>query len=152
MVRGRRSAKGADEKAEDWLLSWLARREYSVREASCRLARKGVTQARVDDVMERFVSEGVISDQRFAESLVRTRVSRGHGPLLVTAELRRRGIEREIADRAMAEYKWRDIGQTAKIKRFGEDNPENSKEFDRQARFLAGRGFPMDIIFSVLGR
>ncbi len=152
MPRGQRSIKGADEKAEDWLLSWLARREYSVREASCRLVRKGVTRARVDDVMERFVSEGFISDQRFAESLVRIRVSRGHGPLLVGAELRRRGVEREIADRAMAECRWRDIGQAAKIKRFGEDHPENGREFDRQARFLAGRGFPMDIIFSVLGR
>ena len=150
---GARSAKkSADEKAEVWLLSWLARREYSVFEASRRLERKGVTPARVEEVMERFLSEGLISDQRFADSLVRTRVSRGQGPLLVRAELQRRGVNREIASEVMAGFEWRDIGQAAKVKRFGEGEPADGHEFDRQARFLAGRGFPMDIIFSVLGR
>ena len=152
MLGKRISKRNADEKAEVWLLSWLARREYSVCEASSRLVRKGVTPARVEQVMERFLSEGIISNQRFAESLVRTRVARGQGPLLVGAELQRRGVEREIASEVMSEFKWRDIGQAAKIKRFGKENPADGHEFDRQARFLAGRGFPMDIIFSVLGR
>lgn len=152
MPRARNSRQNADEKAEVWLMSWLARREYSACEASRRLLRKGVTPARVEEVMEKFVSEGLVSDQRFADSLVRTRVSRGQGPLLVRAELQRRGVAGEISNEVMAGFEWRDIGQSAKIKRFGEGDPQDGREFDRQARFLAGRGFPIDIIFSVLGR
>lgn len=152
MARTKKAQKSADEKAEVWLLSWLARREYSVCEASRRLARKGVTPARVKGVMERFLSEGLISDQRFADSLARSRVSRGQGPLLVRAELQRRGVEREITRQVMEGFQWHDIGRAAKVKRFGEDDPADGGDFDRQARFLAGRGFPMDIIFSVLGR
>lgn len=152
MSRASDSRKSADEKAEVWLLSWLARREYSVCEASRRLVRKGVTPACVEELMERFISKGLISDQRFADSLVRTRVSRGQGPLLVRAELQRRGVEGEIGDEVMSTFEWRDIGRAAKVKKFGEGDPADGGEFDRQARFLAGRGFPMDIIFSVLGR
>ncbi len=146
------SAHTVDERAEVWLLTWLSRREYSVAEASHRLERKGVTSARVASIMEKFVSEGLISDRRFAESLVRTRVSRGQGPLLIRAELQRRGVAREILDDAMSGTAWHELGVSVKLKRFGEGEPANGDEFNRQARFLAGRGFPMDIIFSVLGR
>jgi regulatory protein len=145
-------AASADGRAEPWLMSWLARREYSACEASRRLRRKGVSPERVESVIEKFTSEGLISDVRFAQSLVRARVSRGKGPLLVKAELQRQGVDPEIVRAAMSGFEWREIGNAAKIKRFGEGFPVDGDEFNRQARFLAGRGFPMDVIFSVLGR
>ncbi len=152
MFMRKRVQGDADQKAEVWLLSWLARRDYSVSEARQRLNRKGVTEARINEIMEKFVSEGTISDKRFAESLVRNRAARGKGPLLVAAELKSRGIDRELARETTDAFAWRDIGEIAKAKRFGEGLPANSDEFDRQARFLAGRGFPIDMIFSLLGR
>ena len=145
-------AESADGKAESWLMSWLARREYSASEAGRRLRRKGVSSERVERVVEKFILEGFLSDARFAESLVRTRVAHGKGPLLVNAELQRHGVDGEIARDAMRPFEWREIGNAAKIKRFGEGCPPDVAEFNRQARFLAGRGFPMDVIFSVLGR
>lgn len=152
MSTRRRAQEDADQKAEVWLLGWLARRDYSASEARQRLTRKGVTEARINEVMEKFVSEGTISDRRFAESLVRSRAARGKGPLLVTAELKSRGIDRELARETTDAFAWRDVGEMAKVKRFGEGLPANGDEFDRQARFLAGRGFPIDMIFSLLGR
>ena len=152
MASRKRVQEDADGRAEVWLLNWLARRDYSVAEARRRLARKGVTEARIDEVMEKFISEGTISDRRFAESLVRNRAGRGKGPLLVAAELRSRGIDQDLAREAADAYSWREVGAAAKAKRFGEGLPPSGEEFDRQARFLAGRGFPMDIIFSLLGR
>ena len=152
MERGRRGHEDADQRAEGWLLSWLARRDYSVSEAANRLMRKGVTEARVQEVMEKFVSDGTISDRRFAETLVRSRAARGKGPLLVMAELKSRGVDRDVAREVADTQAWREVGEVAKKKRFGEAMPANSDEFDRQARFLAGRGFPLDMIFSLLGR
>lgn len=148
----RSKADNPDERAETWLTGWLARREYSVTEASRRLLRKGVSPDRVDRVVNKFSSQGLISDKRYAESLVRRRASRGQGPLLVNAELFRQGVDDEVAREAMREYEWLEIGMAAKTKRFGEALPIDGDEFNRQARFLAGRGFPMDVIFSVLGR
>lgn len=142
----------ADAHAEVWLLSWLSRRDYSVVEAGRRLKRKGVSEARIGEIMEKFIAEGTICDRRFAEGLVRNRAEKGKGPLLVDAELRSRGVDSRLAMEISERYSWREIGEAAKRKRFGEGVPSNSEEFDTQARFLAGRGFPMDIIFSLLGR
>lgn len=149
---GRNVVESADTRAESWLMGWLARREYSVSEAGRRLRRKGVSPECAEKVVEKFQSEGLLSDARFAQSLVRARVSRGKGPLLVRAELQRHGVAPEIADEAMRGFEWKEIGNAAKIKRFGSECPPDGEEFGRQARFLAGRGFPMDVIFSVLGR
>ncbi|MCY4041488.1 MAG: regulatory protein RecX [Gammaproteobacteria bacterium] len=148
----KREQENADQNAETWVLGWLARREHSVREARQRLTRKGVSESRITEVMDKLIAEGAISDRRFAESLVRVRAARGKGPLLVGAELRSRGIERELAREITDTYAWHDVGKIAKAKRFGEGLPADSDEFDRQARFLAGRGFPIDMIFSLLGR
>lgn len=133
-------------------MGWLARREYSVSEASRRLLRKGVSPDLVDALIDKFQSQGLISDKRYAESLVRRRASRGQGPLLVNAELFRHGVDGEVVQDAMKEYEWLEIGMAAKTKRFGQGLPADGDEFNRQARFLAGRGFPMDVIFTVLGR
>ncbi len=152
MDRRKHVQEDADQKAEVWLLSWLARRDYSVSEARQRLTRKGVSDVRIREVMDKFISEGTISDKRFAEALVRSRAARGKGPLLVAAELKSRGVERALAREITDAFSWRDVGELAKAKRFGEALPANSDEFDRQARFLAGRGFPIDMIFSLLGR
>ena len=74
----------------------LARREYAVLELRARLLRKwaGVPQIDgcVDELIENLKQEGLLSDQRFAESFIRSRRRRYNGPVKIRSELRQRQV------------------------------------------------------------
>ncbi|MEJ8567582.1 regulatory protein RecX [Elongatibacter sediminis] len=84
----------------------LSRREYGAHELVQRLVRKwpageglaGVIEECVRDLAE----QGLQSDQRFAESFVRSRMARSQGPLKIKAELQRRRVD-EAAVRGVLE-------------------------------------------------
>ena len=74
----------------------LGQREYSVVELGRRLRQKWRAVpdigAPVDELIETLLQENLLSDERFTESLVRSRLQRYQGPLKIKAELRKRGI------------------------------------------------------------
>jgi regulatory protein len=70
----------------------LARREHSSSELRAKLLAKGFPQAEVDAALERLAAQGLQSDQRFAEALVRSRVQAGQGPARLRMELARHGV------------------------------------------------------------
>jgi regulatory protein len=68
------------------------------------LADAGFTALVVDETVERLVDLGLIDDEAFAGQWVRERASRkGLGDDALVMELTRRGIEREIAEAAVAQ-------------------------------------------------
>ena len=75
----------------------LGRREYSVFELRQRLLQKwsgaGGIDALVEDLLGALVAENLLSDERFAESFVRSRVARHQGPLKIRAALRQKGVD-----------------------------------------------------------
>lgn len=75
----------------------LGRREYSVFELRQRLLQKWGEAADIgvlaDDLLEALVQENLLSDERFVESFVRSRVSRHQGPLKIRAALREKGVD-----------------------------------------------------------
>jgi SOS response regulatory protein OraA/RecX len=46
-------------------------------------------------------SQGLVSDRRYAESLVRNRVERGYGPLKITHELRAKGVDDAVIEEVL---------------------------------------------------
>ncbi len=87
------------------------------------------------------------------ESFVRVRSERGQGPLRIRAELRERGVTDVLVDEVLtitSEF-WFERANRARAKRFGEAAPASRDEWNRQARFLAQRGFPSDLIYRALG-
>ena len=64
--------------------------EHSIRE---RLSREGYAQTDIDDAVERAKGYGFIDDARFAEVLVRSRISQGKGSAGIERELRDHGID-----------------------------------------------------------
>ena len=70
----------------------LGRREYSVYELGQRLRQKWRSvediDALADELVEALLEENLVSDERFAESFVRSRIQRCQGPLKIKAELR----------------------------------------------------------------
>ena len=143
----------------------LAAREHSVAElrrklrsgrtpggAGKRVRGKGCDDA-LESVLDTLQRGGLLSDVRFAEAFVHSRVERGQGPAKIRAGLRERGVARELVDDAL-DFEpdfWRERAVRAHAKRFGEAPPADRAEWAKRARFLAARGFAAEIVYRTLG-
>jgi regulatory protein len=139
--------------ARETAVRLLTRREHSTDELRRKLKRRGYGHATIDEVVTTLRSSELVSDARFAESFVRVRSERGQGPLRIRAELRERGVTDALVDEVLtttSEF-WLERAHRARVKRFGEAAPATRDDWNRQARFLAQRGFPADLIYRALG-
>ena len=131
----------------------LSRREHSRRELRAKLLGRRFLAADVDDALAQLEKEGLLSDARFAEAYIASRVRRGHGPTRIRLELEERGV----ADVLIAEHlerteiDWGKLAVTVLDKKFGEQSVSNFREWARQAKFLQYRGFTNGQIRDVLG-
>ena len=93
--------------------------------------------------MDELGDRGLVSDSRFAEALVRSRIARGGGPLRIRSDLEARGVDPSVVEEALDsdDEEWEARARGAREKRFGAAPPRDRAEYARQARFLAGRGF-----------
>ncbi|MCR4300056.1 MAG: recombination regulator RecX [Sulfuricaulis sp.] len=133
-------------------MQWLARREHSRRELQEKLLKKGCGAALTAEVISKLENEQLVSDDRFMESLIRARRSRGFGPLRIQKELQEKGVAPDaIADWLDASrQEWFDDIRRVQRKKFGGKTPKSYAERARQARFLQYRGFTYDQIQQLL--
>ena len=83
------------------LLAVRARSEHELRQA---MARRNVPADIADELLSRFVEVGLIDDAAFAATLVRSRSEFSHrGRSRIRQELREKGVDREVAEAALAE-------------------------------------------------
>lgn len=127
-------------------LVMLSRREYSRAELEQRLGRQEGAAPLLEEVLERLREQGLQSDERFAESLLRSRISRGQGPLRITQELRNKGVDESIREEVLGgcEQDWFELARSVRERRFGLEPPEDAKMQAKQWRFLVYRGFSQD--------
>jgi regulatory protein len=94
------------------------------------------------------VAQGLLSNCRYVESYIESRVQRGHGPLKIRAELRERGIDDAVVDTGLAAYatRWAELAGQVRLKKFGPARPADFAERSRQMRFLQQRGFTVEQI------
>ncbi len=137
-------------------LGILARREHSEVELATKLRRKGHAHEQVQRVLGHLKTENLQSNERFAEAYVHSRIGRGYGPMHIRNELGKRGISEVLVEQTLtrsAEF-WIDIARHALQKRFNrvpKQEAATRDHWNKQARFLARRGFPADLIYRVLG-
>ncbi len=143
----------SEEALREQCIRLLARREHSRRELSRKLAARSFEPHQFNTVLDALEGEGLLSDARFAESFVRSRIESGQGPLKIRADLRERGVDGQIVDQALdlADDEWLWRCEQAWTRRFG-TAPDDRREWARQARFLSQRGFSGDIVARVLAR
>ncbi len=124
----------------------LSRREYSARELQQKLAVSHPAET-VGEVIESLQSQGLQSDQRFAQVWVRHRLLQGCGPLRVQAELRQKGIAGDLIQQCLADdsIDWFEQARQAFQRKFG-SRGKDAREKARQMRFLQYRGFTGDQI------
>ena len=84
-------------------LRLLGRRTHSRVELRRKLSRRGHSADDIEMALSRLVELGYLDDRSFAESLVRRRGA-VRGPLALSAELAARGVDRALADAAVAGF------------------------------------------------
>ena len=130
-------------------MRYLARREYAAAELTDKLVQRGYDESVVRAVVRALADAGLQDDARFTEAFIRSRVARGHGPVKIGVELRRRGIDdagpvlRDATD-------WFELARDQRRRRFGDERPDDWGVRAAQARFLEQRGFTRDQIKAAL--
>lgn len=97
----RRSSKPPTGSAYEAAVRYLAGRAHSRAELARKLARRGHEEADVEGAMARLADLGYLDDAGFAAGHVRRR-SASLGPLALSAELTARGVDRDVAQLALA--------------------------------------------------
>jgi len=130
----------------------LARREHSRRELTRKLGTRGFADDIIAGVLDDLERSGALADERFTDTFVRSRVSKGQGPQRIRAELAQRGIGSAAADEVLrgGEVDWLETIRAARRKRFGPELPRDYAERAKQARFLQYRGFDREQIRAAL--
>jgi regulatory protein len=129
-------------------MDFLARREHSEQELARKLTTRGYSAEAVEATLAALVADHLLSNARFAEAFVHSRIQRGSGPQKIRAELRERGISDELIDDSLEAHadSWRELAREVREKRFGRGQPGDFRERSRQMRFLQQRGFSAEQI------
>ena len=136
-------------KAMEHALRLLAVRDRSSRELEERLAGKGFSPEAAAAVVARLREAGLVDDGRFARQWAIQRLGSGAGgPARVRFELARKGISRDIADRALEEaMEGRGEAQLALLAVEGRARrraPRGHDDLRRLQHNLLRRGFSSD--------
>ena len=119
----------------------LSRREHSCKELQQKLHARGFDAGLIDQVLAALQTENLLSDDRFAESYVRSKMHKGIGPVRLKQELRQHQVDDELIQRYIGEQPWQQLATEVRQKRFGVVLPDSFDERAKQMRFLQYRGF-----------
>ncbi|HEX8979731.1 MAG TPA: recombination regulator RecX [Parasulfuritortus sp.] len=131
-------------------LNLLARREHSRVELARKLAAHGEPDE-ITDLLDTLERENLLSNERYAEVLANVRSGR-HGSLRLKADLRDKGVPESVVAEVVRDARENDLESARAVwaKKFGR-LPVDAAERAKQMRFLAGRGFPLEIVRRVVG-
>ena len=131
-------------------LNFLGYRARSAREVRDRLRRYGYGEETVGGVVERLEELGYLDDEDFARLAAREKARR-YGPRRVAAELRRSGVDAELAEEAVQEeFAGRAEAEQARYAAARRDHRGGSTaEARRVYGFLMRRGYSAEVCAEV---
>lgn len=133
-------------------IGFLSRREYSRRELQRKLAPHAQDPDELEALLDGLERENWLSNERFAQSLVNRRAQR-QGAQRIVQELRQHGLAENVIQDAEQRLHGTERQRATEIweKKFGRP-PQDAKDYARQFRFMASRGFSTELIRRLLGR
>ena len=144
-------SSNVDASAREVAIQLLARREYSRVELVRKLQQKTFDADEISACLDALAEQSLQSDARFAESFIRSRISRGQGLIRIKGELRQRGVDQETQAAALAAVEereavdWFELARETLERRFSTPG-DSPKERAKRERFLAARGFDFEQI------
>lgn len=135
----------------------LGRREHSVAELRKKLQQKhrDLDPQALNGMLEGLQQDGLLSDERFAEILIRSRINRGYGPIYIRQELTTKGIDSELVAVVLEQtveeqgIDWLQLAQELVQRRHPQAN-QDPAAWQKGARFLARRGFSSNLVIKAL--
>ena len=134
----------------------LGRREYGIHELSQRLRQKFPNARRdpddISELVDALIEENLVSDERFAESFVRSRANRHQGPLKIKAALQAKGVSGSEVSQALSLYdgEWTNLAHNWVHRQLPEEL--SYEERGKWYRRLRNRGFTHDQAMDALNR
>ncbi len=123
------------------IMDFLSRREHSSREIFKKLSPRVESKELLEEEIEKLKADGLLSDERFAESYFQSRKNRGYGPLRIRNELKQRGVGDQIFYSLSNEIDWSEFALDALKKKVSGNMPTETKDILKLKRFLNYRGF-----------
>lgn len=133
-------------------IRYLSRRDYSRRELYDRLQTKGFASAVIEAALNDLEEKGYQSDERFAETFLRSRVNKGDGPFKIRMQLGQKGVGKAVITQLFdsIDIDWLAQAHKVRQKHFGDQLPADSTNLSKQMRYLRNKGFYQDHIDAVL--
>lgn len=133
------------------IISLLARREYSRAELYQKLKTQSQSVELLNQVLDDLARDGYQSDQRFAESFIRQRISQYWGPKRLVYELTQKGISKSMIESILDELEqdWAELAMKLAKKRFDTRQTLSPNEQAKQIRYLLNHGFSYDDVKNV---
>ena len=117
-----------------------------------KLAPHAESPEQLDALLDTLESQGLLSTERFADSVVNRRAGR-FGAARIRQELRQHELPAELVAEHLSELDRTEYERARHVwaRRFGTP-PADVAERMRQARFLAARGFRAEVVRRVIGQ
>ncbi len=134
-------------------LGLLARREHSRYELRKKLTQKLAEECEpsdIDEVLDRLVEQGLLSDERFTEAYVNMRARKGYGPDRILMELNEKGIGSDLAQSYVCSRDDWGLMLAREWRKKFKSKPADYAEKMRQMRFLQYRGYGAEAIRRLL--
>ena len=131
-------------------VSLLAQREYSRQALVEKLTAEGQSPEELALALDQLQARGLVDDTRVAETLVNRRAAK-LGGMRMRQELQAKGLSPEVVADTMASLKESELAraQAVWLKKFRQVAHDSTNR-NRQARFLATRGFSSDVVRQVV--
>lgn len=132
-------------------MNLLARREHGHIELARKLRQRGADAEMIEIELQRLTEDGLLSEERYLESYIRSRANAGRGPMRIREELTQRGLARADVEQALnaANCDWDENMRDLWQRRF-DGRVADIKDKAKQSRFLAQRGYAVDSIRRLL--
>jgi regulatory protein len=132
-------------------LRLLARREHTRAELVRKLSEEAGDPAEVERVLDDFERRGWLSERRAVEQRVHALRAR-YGARRIERDLLARGVSAETVGEALAGLKPGELEAARAVwrRKFGGRLARTPAERAKQARFLQGRGFDLDVVMKVI--
>jgi regulatory protein len=130
----------------------LARREHSASELQQKLKQKGFSSDEISAALEQLQNADWQSDERFTEAYIRSRRSRGYGPVRIALELKERGIDEALTSAHVdaTDVQWLECLRDEYERKYRGSEVADFEERAKRMRFLQYRGFTLEAIYQVM--
>ena len=143
-----------DVSAWDQTLRWLDVKWYSENKLREKLNKLQYPLADIEDVIAKCREYNLVNDEALAGEFAQSQIRRGRGSRRIAMELYRHGLTGEAAEKALAAIAPNEenacrtalAGKLASWK----NEPDWRKRREKAFRFLASRGFALDVIYETL--